>query len=433
MTTKFSRRRLIKAAAALSALSPMLGMVRPARAASEINWLMHPVHYKQMGDGELLKKLESETEIKVNVTQMPFPQYREKLLILLRQGSSDFDIVGISNSWWDGSINAYLEPLEDYMAKKPIEKADDIVADYLYTVGSNNFAVPLRVGPMVMHYRTDLYEKYSLSVPKTFEEYHRNAKVITDGEKGAVYGAFMMGEQSFFSLWDWTSYLFSFKGAFLDSTDLKKAKPAINSKEGITAMKYVADLNKEGLMPPGLLTATWSTFVTLMQQGKIAQAIEWSVYMEPVADPKKSTVADKIAWAECPFAAESGLTAGVTGTAGWGMFIPKSSKKKDAAWEAIRWTARPENDLYMAVHGGGPFRRSTLQSPDYAKVTPATDVILKALSHGAPVWKPVGTLPNASEVIDKSVVELAGALSSKLTAEQACNNIAAHIKELALA
>jgi multiple sugar transport system substrate-binding protein len=429
---RLSRRQLIKATVASAALYPALGILRSARAASEINWLMHPVHYRQMGNGALLKTLARETGIKVNITQMPFPEYREKLLLLLRENSSDFDIVGIANSWWDGSLNAYLLPLNDYMAKKPIKDAHDIIADYLFTVGSDTFAIPWRIGPMVMHYRKDLYKKYGLAVPKTFAEYQRNAQVITKGEKGAVAGAFFMGEQSFFSLSDWTSYLFSFNGAFLDSADLKKAKPAVNSKEGIAAMKYVAELSKERLMEPGLLTATWSTFITLMQQGKIAQAIEWSVYMKAVTDPKKSLVADKIAWAECPFAAGSGLAHSVTGTVGWGMFIPKASKRKDAAWEAIRWTARPESDLYMAVHGGGPFRGSTIRSPQYAKVTPATDVILKAISHGAAVWKPVGTLPNASEVIDKSVVDLQGALSGKLTADAACNNIAAHIEALAL-
>lgn len=432
METKLSRRDLMKGAAALGVASPMLGAARPARAAAEVSWLMHPVHYKQMGNGELLDRLKKETGIEVKVTQMPFPQYREKLLILLRQGASDFDLVGISNSWWDGSINRYLTPIEDLLAKKPLENPKDIVADYLYTVGQHTYAVPFRIGPMVLHYRKDLYEKYGLSVPKTMEDYHKNAKAITVGEKGQVHGAFMMGEQSFFSLWDWTSYLYSFGGRFLDSTDLAKAKPVVNSKQGVEAMKFVANLNQEGLFPPGTLTNTWSNFITLMQQGKIAQAIEWSVYMQPVADPAKSSVAGKVGWAECPFAASSDLAAGRTGTVGWGLFIPKAAKNKDAAWDAVRWITKPENDLYMALHGGGPFRRSTIQSPKYQDKAMAPDVIIGALSHGAPVWDPVGTLPHASEIIDKSVVELASALSGKLDPADACNNIAKHIQNLAL-
>jgi len=431
MATQMTRRRFLTFSTSAAAASLFLP-VRRARAAKEVSWLMHPVHYRQMGEGELLTRLTKETGITVKPTQMPFPQYREKLTILLRQGASDFDIVGISNSWWDGSLNPYLEPLEPFMKKAPLVQPEDIIADYLYTVGEHTYAVPYRIGPMVLHYRKDLYEKYDLKVPKTFEEYRKNAKTIQDGEKGQVHGAFIMGEQSFFSLWDWTSYLFSFGGKFLDSSNLAKAKPVVNNREGIEAMKYFASLHLDGLTPPGTLTATWSTFITLMQQGKIAHAINWSVYIEPVANPEKSTVADKVAWAEAPYADGSGLAVGKTGTVGWGLFIPKASKNKEAAWEVIRWITRPENDVYMGVHGGGPFRASTLRSKEYAAVAKATDVILQAIAHGAPVWNPSGTLPRASEVIDKTVLELGGAVSGKQSAVDACNAIARHIKEIAL-
>lgn len=427
---RISRRTFVKAAAA-AALTPSLTTVR-AQAANEVNWLMHPVHFDQMGKGKLIERLQSETGIQINVTQMPFPQYQEKLLILLRQGSSDFDIIGISNSWWDGSVNRYLHPLEDLMANRPLEDASDIVADYLYQVGDHNYAIPFRIGPMVMHYRKDLYDKYGLSVPQTMEQYYENAKVITEGEDRQVFGAFMMGEQSFFSLWDWTSYLYSFGGAFLDSSDLNTAKAIVNSPQGIEAMRFVARLNEERLFPPGLLTSTWSDFISLMQQGRIAQAIEWSVYMQPVSDPAVSQVADRIAWAECPASADSGLGAGRTGTVGWGLFIPAAARNKEAAWDAMRWITRPENDLYMALHGGGPFRRSTIESAEYAATAKAPDVISGALARGAPVWDPVGTLPRASEIISRSVLDLAGALTGSIDAETACNNIAGHITELAL-
>lgn len=433
MAPHLSRRRFLAVSTATAVSAAVALPVGRTRAASEVSWLMHPVHWKQMGDGELLQKLTKETGITVKPTQMPFPQYREKLTILLRQGSADFDIVGISNSWWDGSVNRYLQPLDAFMTKKPLENPKDIVGDYLYNVSGQTYAVPYRIGPMVLHYRKDLYEKYRLKVPRTFDEYRHNAKTIQDGEKGAVHGVFVMGEQSFFSLWDWTSYLFSFGGAFLDSPDSIRAKVIVNAKQGAEAMKYFANLNLDRLTPPGTLTATWNTFITLMQQGKLAQGINWSVYIEPIASPDKSTVADKVAWAEAPYAAGSGLTVGRTGTVGWGLFIPTASKNQDAAWDVLRWITKQENDLYMGVHGGGPFRASTLKSKEYAATAKATDIILKAILSGLPVWNPIGTLPHASEVIDKSVVEINGALAGKVSAQDAVNNMARHIKEIALA
>lgn len=430
MREPITRRRFLAASTAASAAA-FLPVAR-ARAASEIGWLMHPVHWEQMGKGELLTRLTKETGITVKVTQMPFPQYRDKLTIFLRQGASDFDLVGISNTWWDGALNRYFVPLETYLAKKPLVDPKDVVADYLFNVGEHTFAVPYRVGPTILHYRKDLYDKYSLKVPKTFEEYKKNARVIQDGERGAVYGAFIIGEQSFFALRDFSSYLFSFGGKYLDSPDVSKAKPVVNSAQGIEAMKFFVSLHREGLTPPGTLTATWNTFITLMQQGKLAQGINWSVYIEPIINKEKSLVAGKVAWAETPFAAASGLSAGRTGTTGWGLFLPVAAKNKDAAWDVIRWITRPENDAYMGVHGGGPFRASTLKSKEYAATTKATDVILAATAHGVPVWNPSGTLPRASEVIDKSVVDIAAALTGKITPGDACNNIADYIKTIAL-
>jgi hypothetical protein len=86
----------------------------------------------------------------------------------------------------------------------------------------------------------------------------------------------------------------------------------------------------------------------------------------------------------------------------------------------------------MALHGGGPFRRSTFADPAYRDAAKAPEVVMSALANGAPVWDPVGTLPRASEIIDKSVIDLAGALSGDLDPQAACDNIAGHITELAL-
>jgi multiple sugar transport system substrate-binding protein len=400
-------------------------------ADNEVSWLMHPVHYDQMGKGELLEKMAAEIGIKVKATQMPFPQYREKLAILLRQDSSDFDIVGFSNSWWDGSLNDFLEPLNGLMKKKPLIDEADILSLDGYKVGDLNYAVPYRIGPMVLHYRKDIYKKYGLKVPKTLEEYKANAKFITQKESG-VYGASIMGEQSFFSLWDFNTYLFSFGGAYFDDANLKKAKVILNNQKGLDALKYWVSLKEENVLPPGVLNATWDTFITNMQQGKIAQGINWSVYIGAVNDPQKSKVAGLLDWAEPPYAAGSGLSCGVTASSGWGLYIPKASQKKELAWEVIRYITSPKSDLYMGLHGGGPFRASTFSSPEYKKFTLATDVIRTALQNSAPMWRPVGAIRNASEVVDKVVIETASALAGKKTPKEAMDQAAEIVRTIVL-
>ena len=427
-----TRREFLKiAGAGTAAVAGLSAYPQKALAQNEVSWLMHPVHFAQMGKGELLEKMAAETGLKVTAVQMPFPQYREKLAILLRQGSSDFDIVGFSNSWWDGSLNEYLEPLNGLMQKKPLVNPADILSMDGFKVGDQIFAVPYRIGPMILHYRKDIYKKHGLKVPKTMEEYRENARFITKKETG-VFGAFVMGEQTFFSLWDFNTYLFSYGGAYFDNPDLKKAKVILNNQKGLDALKFWSSLREENLLPPGVLSATWDTFITNMQQGKIAQGINWSVYIGPVNDPSKSKVAGFLDWALPPYAEGTGLSCGISASSGWGLYIPKASKKKELAWETIRYITNPQSDIYMALKGGGPFRGSTFSSPEYKKFTPATDVIKTALENSAPMWRPVGTIRNASEVVDKVVIEITSALAGKKPPKDAIDKAAEIVKNVVL-
>lgn len=48
----------------------------------------------------------------------------------------------------------------------------------LTTFQGRTFSVPLDVEPMVMHYRTDLFDRYGLEVPRTWEEFSALASVV---------------------------------------------------------------------------------------------------------------------------------------------------------------------------------------------------------------------------------------------------------------
>ncbi|MFC8229029.1 ABC transporter substrate-binding protein [Streptomyces sp. NPDC057287] len=48
----------------------------------------------------------------------------------------------------------------------------------LTTFEKRVFSVPLDIEPMVLHYRVDLFEKYGLSVPRTWEEFEEAARTV---------------------------------------------------------------------------------------------------------------------------------------------------------------------------------------------------------------------------------------------------------------
>ncbi|WP_329124420.1 ABC transporter substrate-binding protein [Streptomyces sp. NBC_01465] len=80
----------------------------------------------------------------------------------------------------------------------------------LTTFEKRTFSVPLDVEPMVMHYRSDLFESYGLQVPRTWDEFEETAKTVrskggdrrlalfpTDGASSMAAFAWQAGGQWF--------------------------------------------------------------------------------------------------------------------------------------------------------------------------------------------------------------------------------------------
>ncbi|MCX5415614.1 ABC transporter substrate-binding protein [Streptomyces sp. NBC_00059] len=80
----------------------------------------------------------------------------------------------------------------------------------LTTFEKRVFSVPLDIEPMVLHYRTDLFERYGLSVPRTWEDFEEAAKSVhrrsgerrmalfpTDGDTHLAAFAWQAGAQWF--------------------------------------------------------------------------------------------------------------------------------------------------------------------------------------------------------------------------------------------
>ncbi|RAK33239.1 multiple sugar transport system substrate-binding protein [Actinoplanes lutulentus] len=87
--------------------------------------------------------------------------------------------------------------------------ANDVKADYVdwawkqVSTGDSVYAIPVDAGPMAMMYRADIFEKYKLTVPTTWDEYKTQAeklKTASGGKSfitdfGANDGGFMTGLQ----------------------------------------------------------------------------------------------------------------------------------------------------------------------------------------------------------------------------------------------
>ncbi|WHH58543.1 sugar ABC transporter substrate-binding protein [Petroclostridium sp. X23] len=108
------------------------------------------------------------------------------------------------------------------------------------TFEGKQYGIPFWAETMVMYYRKDLLKAAGFTdPPKTWDEYRKIAKAITDPAKG-IYGAGIgYGKGNSDSEWFTRSVLWSFGGAEID-TDGKTV--IVNSPESVNAMKFISDI-----------------------------------------------------------------------------------------------------------------------------------------------------------------------------------------------
>ena len=80
----------------------------------------------------------------------------------------------------------------------------------------------------------------------------------------------------------------------------------------------------------------------MFAQGKAALYTDADSISENVLDPAKSTVADKTGVAPFPAGPKGAHMYSVTS---WGLAIAAGSKKKDAAWEFVKWATSKETTI----------------------------------------------------------------------------------------
>ncbi|MFE0002337.1 ABC transporter substrate-binding protein [[Kitasatospora] papulosa] len=73
----------------------------------------------------------------------------------------------------------------------------------LTTFEKRVFSVPLDIEPMVMHYRTDLFERYGLTVPRTWEEFEDTARTVRRKGDERRMALFPTDGDTHFAAWSW--------------------------------------------------------------------------------------------------------------------------------------------------------------------------------------------------------------------------------------
>ena len=369
---------------------------------------------------KLYPEFEKATGIKLNYMQLQETPLRAKTGLELSAASTDINVIMMDFTFCAKYARAgYLEPLNDYLAKEPTFKADDFMKPFLDACSLDNklYAVPINQDCSILMYRADLFKKYNLHVPKTFEELENCAKVIKEKEPG-MSGIALRGQRGAgLNEWTWPTFLWGFGGQYYD---LNTYKAVLNSKEAVKSLEYYSNLLKK-YGPEGAANYSYVEVQTDLMQGKTGMIIDSATLAIRCENSSESKVAGKLGYAVVP--GEPGKAQ--PGFYAWTLAIPKNSKNKDAAAKFVAWLASP--DIASKVGWSAPNQAlsSVYKIPayaDYSESVPLLQVMLDSLKLANPDFRP--RLNEGAEIstrVSEAISEVLAGGSTAKAALDKCN------------
>jgi sorbitol/mannitol transport system substrate-binding protein len=290
---------------------------------------------------------------------------RQRVTLDIATRSGQFDVMTI------GMYETTIWGKKDWLVELKPDAAYD-VDDLLPTiragvsVGDKLYAAPFYGESSMIMYRADLVKKAGMTIEDrpTWSHLRDVAAKIHDPENG-VYGICLRGKLG----WGDNMALFgtmvnSFGGQWFDMN----WKPQLTSQPWKNAANFYVDLLKK-YGPPGSSSNSFNEILALFNQGKCGIWIDATIAASFITDPKQSTVADKVAFAQSPV----GVTdRGANWLWAWSLAIPKSAKHVDAAQRFVRWATSKEYVALVARETGWGnvptgTRKSTYANPAFQK------------------------------------------------------------------
>jgi multiple sugar transport system substrate-binding protein len=384
-------------------------------------------------EGDALKQAardyEAQTGVHINIAEFPYANLFEKELVDLNAHSGAYDLIMLDDPWFPKfaslKVLSDLSPLLQKRAKGGPD--EDFVATSIalcrepYQTGTL-LALPYVGNSQLFFYRKDLFQKHNLKEPATWDEVLIAAKAFSELETngapggGKVYGYVMRAAQGNAAVADFMPIFWAFGGEMFDSS----GQPAVNSPEGIVALKFMIELGR--FSPPGYASFNADEVGAHLLQGTAAMSINWPAWISSFSDAAKSKVIGKMEFGQLP----SGKNPGRAEIGNWLIAIPRDAKNVEPAMDFLLWATSREQMKLSAQRGNPPTRKSLFTDPELVAKFPSYPAQLRSLesSRARP------RTPQWNEIENAFGIYLSKANSGELTPEDAMNLANAEIKRI---
>src|ERR1041385_7369390 len=375
------------------------------------------------------KDYESQTGVHIEIAEFPYANLFEKELIDLNSRTGAYDLIMLDDPWFPkfALLNG-LTDLTPLLQKRGQQKPDDnFVATSLalcrqpYQTGTL-LALPYVGNSQLFFYRQDLFQKYNLKEPATWDEVLAAAKTISEQETngapggGKVYGYVMRAAQGNAAVADFMPIFWAFGGEMF----APDGQPTVNTAEGVAALKFMIELGKYS--PPGYASFNADEVGAHLLQGTAAMSINWPAWISSFSDPAKSKVIGKMEFTTLP----SGQKQGQAEIGNWLIAIPRDSRNVTGAFDFLLWATSAQQMKQSAQRGNPPTRKSLFNDAELVAKNPAYPAQLRSLAGS----RPRPRTPYWNEIENAFGIFLSKANSGELSPADAMNQANAEIEKI---
>jgi multiple sugar transport system substrate-binding protein len=327
-----------------------------------------------------IPEYEQKTGIKVTSLLLSEEEYFEKLITELSSRSSYYDafMLGFPHIWQYAKAG-WLEPLNPYVENPNLTPADwdandffpELIACSRWNLKQGAglgdgplWALPVNEEAYVIFYRKDLFERFHIKPPTTYQEVYEAAKALTrtvDGQQ--IYGFGHRGVRSWSTIHPGYLTAFATSGA-RDFDDSMRC--VIDSSQGVKITDLFIRTLKDG-GPPGWPSYTWYEGKEAFLSGKFAMWFDANHQAAAFENATKSQISGKVGYLLPPAGPDGEIK---SSTWVWSLAMNAVSRNKDATWKFLAWaTSKEMLQRTVPYENINPTRRSVWENPKTVEAT----------------------------------------------------------------
>ena len=302
-----------------------------------------------LGMKEYLGEFEEATGIKVNFEIEEYSAITTKKEVELSARSDAYDVIHIDSTNVARYGNAgWAENLMPRINASPEYQYNDFLpaAAAIFKQDNSVYGIPVSCETWVNFYRKDVFDELGLTPPRTPEELLAVCEKIKASGKD-IYPVSMRGRQGQGNnVFQWGFLLYALNGRYYNDG---MTALTLNSPETVASVKLYAKLVQD-YSPPGAVDATYTDAWTAFAQGKAAMFLDTTTAASNFQQQGTSAIIDK--WDVVRIF--SALNIKYLPMFSHGITINAFSRKKDAAWEYVKWYTGREMQRKLGEEVGFP-------------------------------------------------------------------------------